>query len=274
MRSVLNIAHAGGRSLAPDNTLSAARKAIEVGADMWELDVAVTSDGELILFHDDSLVRTTDAILRFPDREPWTFTTFTFDEIRSLDAGSWFVDTDPFGEIAAGAVSEKEAATYRGERVPTLEEALRFSKDNRFRVNVELKRLPPPMDKFPVVDRVLSLIDRLNVADYVVISSFKHELLRQVEKRWPELEIQALVGYPYDAPNAWENFRFRTYSVCAKRTNAAEISMLRAKGLGVNVWTVNEARDMEQFIAAGATGLFTDFPQRLAALLRREHRNG
>ena len=99
---VLNIAHAGARSLAPENTLAAARKALEVGADLWETDVAVTSDGELILFHDDSLARTTNAPVRFPDRSPWTFTTFTLAEIRSLDAGSWFVETDPFGQIAAG----------------------------------------------------------------------------------------------------------------------------------------------------------------------------
>ena len=56
MSSMLVIAHGGARSLAPENTLAAARKALEVGADMWELDVAVTADGELILCHDDSLV--------------------------------------------------------------------------------------------------------------------------------------------------------------------------------------------------------------------------
>lgn len=274
MPRVLNIAHAGGRSLAPENTLAAAKKALEVGADMWELDVAVTLDGKLILFHDDSLARTTDAARRFPDRAPWTFTTFTFEEIRTLDAGSWFVETDPFGEIAAGRVTPEELASYRGERIPTLEEALRFTKERRFRVNVELKRLPPPQDRFPVVERVLSLIDRLNAADYVVISSFNHDWLRQVETQWPDIQVQALVGYPYDAPNAWDNFHFKTYSVCAKRTDAAEIRMLRAKGLGVNVWTVNEERDMERFIAAGATGLFTDFPHRLSALLHQRDEDG
>ena len=61
MSSILAIAHAGARSLAPENTLAAARKALEVGADMWELDVAVTADGHLFLFHDDSLARTTNA---------------------------------------------------------------------------------------------------------------------------------------------------------------------------------------------------------------------
>ena len=274
MSHVLNIAHAGGRSLAPENTIAAAKKALKVGADMWELDVAVTRDEELILFHDDSLARTTDAASRFPNRAPWIFTTFTLEEIRTLDAGSWFIEADPFGEIAAGRISTEDLASYRGERIPTLEEALRFTKEHRFRVNVELKRLPAPMEDFPIVERVLSLIDQLDVADCVVISSFNHDWLRQVEARWPEIEVHALVGYPYDAPNAWDNFHFKTYNVCAERTDAAEIRMLRAKGLGVNVWTVNEERNMERFITAGATGLFTDFPHRLSALLRRRDKNG
>ncbi|HEX32441.1 MAG TPA: glycerophosphodiester phosphodiesterase, partial [Candidatus Acetothermia bacterium] len=114
MPSIINIAHAGARSLAPENTIAAARKAQLVGADMWELDVAVTSDGELILFHDDSLARTTNAVEAFPTRAPWTFTTFSLEEIRTLDAGSWFAKTDPFGEIAAGKVSKAELESYHG----------------------------------------------------------------------------------------------------------------------------------------------------------------
>lgn len=240
---------------------------------MWELDVAVTLDGKLILFHDDSLARTTDAARRFPDRAPWTFTTFTFEEIRTLDAGSWFVETDPFGEIAAGRVTPEELASYRGERIPTLEEALRFTKERRFRVNVELKRLPLPRigsrrRARPFLDRPA---ERGGLRGHFL---FNHDWLRQVETQWPDIQVQALVGYPYDAPNAWDNFHFKTYSVCAKRTDAAEIRMLRAKGLGVNVWTVNEERDMERFIAAGATGLFTDFPHRLSALLHQRDEDG
>jgi len=116
MSSVLNIAHAGARSLAPENTIAAASKALEVGADMWELDVAVTRDGELILFHDDSLARTTDAVNRFPDRAPWTFTTFSLAEVRSLNAGSWFAETDPFGEIAREVLPKQEDTSRTREK--------------------------------------------------------------------------------------------------------------------------------------------------------------
>ena len=232
--------------------------------------MAVTEDGELILFHDDSLARTTDVATRFPERAPWTFTTFTLAEIRSLDAGSWFVRTDPFGEIAAGRVSEDALASYREERVPTLREALLFTKDHHYRVNVELKPLPAPLESFPVVAPVLDLIDQLDMAGDVVISSFNHAWLRQVELAWPELEVQSLVGWPRNKPLEWDDFHFKTYNASATRLELAQIHMLRDKGLGINVYTVNGEQEMRRFIAAGVTGLFTDFPQRLAGILREK----
>ncbi|MCD6135776.1 glycerophosphodiester phosphodiesterase [Candidatus Bipolaricaulota bacterium] len=272
MPPIINIAHAGARSLAPENTIAAARKAQLVGADMWELDVAVTSDGELILFHDDSLARTTNAVEAFPNRAPWTFTTFSLDEIRTLDAGSWFAKTDPFGEIAAGKVSKAELESYHGERVPTLREALLFTKEHHYRVNVELKPLPAPMESFAVVPPVLALIDQLDMARDVVISSFNHDWLRQVEREWPELEVQSLIGWPRTKPLEWDDFHFRTYNASATRLELAQIRMLREKGLSINVYTVNGEQEMRRFIAAGVTGLFTDFPQRLAAVLREEEK--
>jgi len=147
------IAHRGARSLAPENTLAAAQKGYEAGADMWETDVGVTADGVLILFHDDSLKRTTNAAEVYPGREPWTFTEFSFDEIERLDAGGWFNREDPFGQIAAGRVSPEDQASYEGLRVPTVEEALRFTKERDWVVNIELKKLPPPLEDFPVVPR-------------------------------------------------------------------------------------------------------------------------
>ena len=266
---VVNIAHRGARSLAPENTLAAARKALEIGADLWEVDVGVTSDGELILFHDDSLARTTDAPARFPDRAPWTFTSFTLTEIRSLDAGSWFADTDPFGQIAAGAVIPAELAAYQGERVPTLREALLFTRDAGWRVNLELKRLPPPLEHFPVVEQVLALIDELEMASHqVILSAFNHDWLRQAQALRPDSEVQALIGYSFTAPLDWGDLSFNTYNARSTLVTEEKIREVVSQGIHVNLFTVNEEKDMRRFIAAGVTGLFTDFPQRLASLER------
>lgn len=105
---ILNIAHRGARSLAPENTMLAARKAFEIGASGWELDVAMTSDHELVVIHDDTLERTSDAAQVFPDRDPWSVVDFSMAELRRLDFGAWFVRTDPFGQIAAGMISPAE----------------------------------------------------------------------------------------------------------------------------------------------------------------------
>jgi glycerophosphoryl diester phosphodiesterase len=264
---VVNIAHRGARSLAPENTLAAARKGLAAGADLWETDVGVSADGELILFHDDSLTRTTDAATRFPHRAPWTFTTFSLSEIRTLDAGSWFVETDPFGQIAAGAVTPAEQTLFRGEKVPTVSEALLFTAEAHWRINLELKRLPPPMAQFPVVKRVLALIDEIEIeTNQVIISSFNHAWLREVQARNSEIAVQALIGWPPTDPLDWGDWEFEVYNARSTLIDEGQIHRAIDKGREVNIFTVNEEREMRRFIAAGVTGLFTDFPQRLEAL--------
>jgi glycerophosphoryl diester phosphodiesterase len=109
------VAHRGASAYAPEHTLAAYRLALAQGADYVEQDLAVTSDGELICLHDESLERTTNVEEVFPDRatvdpatgrKRWLAMDFTLAEIKRLDAGSWF---DP---------------TFAGERIPTWEEAV------------------------------------------------------------------------------------------------------------------------------------------------------
>ncbi len=266
-RKVLNIAHRGARSLAPENTLAAARKALEAGADMWEVDVAVTADGHLVLMHDDSLARTTDVETRFPDRKPWHFTTFTEAELETLDAGSWFVETDPFGEIHAGHVSAEDQAHYRGEHIPTVRDALRFTKDHHWRINLELKALPPPLENFPVVEHVLREIEEENAEECVVLSSFVHQWLREARERNPRVEIAALIGYGEAQDVDWDTLEFPTYNLRLSLATEDRIRRLREAGKNVNVWVVNEEEDMRRLIEWGVTGLFTDYPQRLAKVM-------
>ena len=264
---VLNIAHRGARSLAPENTLLAAQRGLEVGADLWETDLAVTRDEALVLLHDDLLVRTTDVQQRYPERASDPFTTFSLAEIRALDAGSWFVEADPHGQIAAGAVSEADQKACRGVQVPTLEEALVFTRDAGWKLNLELKSLPAPMDAFPVVPRMLAMLDRVGLGpDQILISSFNHTWLEEVRGRRPELEIQALIGYYSDQPLDWGPLSFHTYNVRSTLIQDQEIVARKQQGLTINLFTVNDAMDMRRFMALGVDGLITDFPQRLALL--------
>jgi glycerophosphoryl diester phosphodiesterase len=116
-----NVAHRGASAYAPEHTLAAYRLALSQGADFVEQDLAVTKDGVLICLHDPSLERTTNVEELFPSRfteieyegktrRAWLANDFTLDEIKRLDAGSWF---DP---------------TFAGERVPTFDEAVALVK--------------------------------------------------------------------------------------------------------------------------------------------------
>lgn len=263
---VLNIAHRGARSLAPENTLEAAQKALDLGADLWETDVTVTADEELILMHDLSLARTTDVERCFPDRAPWHVTDFTMDEISQLDTGTRFIETDPFGQVAAGMVTPGELVALMCERVPTLRQALSFTQQARWLVNLELKTIPPPLEDFPLVGQVLTLLDELAIEpDRVVISSFNHAWLHEVQRLRPDIEVQALVGDLTIGPEP----EFQTYNADAMMVDEEQIRKTVDRGIAVNLYTVNAEEDMRRFIQAGATGLFTDFPQKLAELLRQ-----
>ena len=259
---ILNIAHRGARSIAPENTLTAAQKAYNLGAHMWETDIGVTKDEKLILFHNDSLALTTDAESRFPDRDPWTFTSFTLDEIRSLDAGSWFVKTDPHQQISAGNISQTDLDSYRGVKVPTLTEALELTKKLNLKINLELKVLPDEMKHFPVLNRVLRELDQMEFSiDQFVISSFNYDWLREIQKQKPEYRVEALIGYPEIKPLNWGNFEFSTYNVNRKLTTPEEIKKVTQKGIKINLYNINDKNDMIEFIEAGASGIITDYPQ-------------
>jgi glycerophosphoryl diester phosphodiesterase len=267
------IAHRGAASLAPENTLAAARKALQLGADMWELDVSVTADGELVVLHDDSLARTTDVRAVFPHRAPWLISDFTLAEIKTLDAGSWFVETNPFGTIAAGMVTPAEQDEWRGQSIPTLAEALMFTWEQDWRVNVEIKELISPLKTFPVVEAVIELIETLDMVDQVLLSSFVHTYMVRAKSLQPGIAVAALldVGEPLilpkiqnlgqDKASAFDAIHPHYTSVDSETTRS-----LRRAGVAVNPWTVNDPLEMERLIGAGVTGIFTDFPQILKRL--------
>ena len=136
-------AHRGARSIAPENTILAMNKARQSGAPCWETDIQMSKDGELIIFHDATLERTTDIVtnVAFRDCKDYRVNQFTVRELRKLDAGSWFLADDPFASVASGEVRAEENAEIRGQRIPLLREILDFTKKHSFPVNLEIKSL-------------------------------------------------------------------------------------------------------------------------------------
>ncbi len=259
-----NIAHRGARSLAPENTLLAAQMAYDIGADLWETDVAVTTDKHLILMHDDTLLRTTNVDQCFPRQKNRRVDQFTLDQIQLLDAGSWFLEQDPFGQIAANKLSPAQLNSCRENKIPLLKDALELTKALDWRINLELKPLSGRLKTFDMVSMVLALIDQIEMSmEQVIISSFYHPWLREIRSRRPGLPIQALIGDSLSSPMNWGSFEFDTYNANHQLIDESQIRIAHQKGRKVNIYTVNTIDQMRRYNQLGIAGLFTDFPQRL-----------
>jgi glycerophosphoryl diester phosphodiesterase len=265
---VLNIAHRGARSLAPENTLAAARKALETGADMWELDVAMTRDGELIVLHDATLDRTSNAKDILPRRRPWRVREFTLEEVRSLDFGTWFVEQDPFGQIGSGAVSHEEVQSYAGEPAPLLREALAFTREYDWAVNVEIKDLGGAPGDAHIVERVVALVEEMGMLNHVHVSSFNMDYLRRVKSWNPDVSVGVLRSRKHGNPGILlTKLGARLYHPRIGIVGIHDIQRFRDEGIDVLVWVVNDEETMRELIAARVSGIFTDFPQTLARVL-------
>jgi glycerophosphoryl diester phosphodiesterase len=286
----LVVAHRGDSFHAPENTLEAARRGRMAGADAWEFDVQLTRDGVPVVLHDESLSRTTDVAARFADdprgRDGFRVSDFDFDEVRSLDAGSWFVD-DKGGPRSArdfGATDRLDPADIEHLRsgsvvIPMLEEALIFTKDRDWLANVEIKSFPdhPP----GLVERVLEIIAATETAERVLISSFDHSDLVAAAGRGGGSAFGILLATPIHrlAEYAIEVVGADTVHVSAeilgsesvayRRTRAASalrhdiVATLRDRDVPLLAYTVNHqaggqlARHLDEI---GVAGLFTDDP--------------
>lgn len=270
--SIIVIAHRGARSLAPENTLLAAQKAFDLGADMWELDVAMTYDNELVVIHDDTINRTSNAATYYPKMMPWNVRTFTLEELRKLDFGSWFIETDPFNTIRDGLVSPEDQAKMKNITIPTLEEALVLTKNLGWRVNVEIKDLSRTPGDAIVVEKVVGLIEKLEMVDSVIVSSFKHDYLVQVKKINTNMATAALVEQGVNDPvSLVRNLDAQAYNPGIKGIgDLSKIRLVRDAGFDVFVWTVNDEATFRKLDEAGVSGIFTDYPQLLIKYLADE----
>lgn len=160
------IAHRGASYLAPENTLAAFRKAIELGADGVEMDVQMTADGGLVIHHDYIIDLHTDISGKIYD--------MTMGELKDLDFGSW------------------KDVSFKDEKIATLQEAMELcSTMGEITVQLELKSTMNNDPNF--VPQVLEEVRAAGMQDRVVLVSFNHDLLRQAKQLMPELRVGALL---------------------------------------------------------------------------------
>jgi len=146
LSKTLNLAHRGANTEAPENTMAAFRKAVEVGATGLEFDVQLSKDGAVVVIHDEKLERTTNGSGLVKD--------YTLEELQRLDAGTWFDEE------------------FAGEKMPTLDQILDEFASTELIFNIELKSgivLYPGLE-----EKVIEEVKRRNLTDQVVLSSFNH----------------------------------------------------------------------------------------------------
>jgi glycerophosphoryl diester phosphodiesterase len=263
----LILAHRGARSLAPENTLAAARAAHGAGAHGWEFDVSLTADGLPLLIHDDTLSRTSNARRVYPGRRPWRVADFSWQEIQALDFGFWFEDSDPFGQIAAGRVSRQELARFKGEPATSLAQALAFSQEQGLLVNLELKDLGSRPSGPDPAALVAGMVAEMGMLETVLVSSFNHAYLRTVAALQPELALGVLVRQRIKDPlGLVRELGASSYHPRENRINQAQLRELAAAGIAVIPWTVNQPSQARALFAAGASGIITDYPQLMKEL--------
>lgn len=265
--SVMAIAHRGARSLAPENTLHAVERALDVGAYAWETDVQMTRDGQLVITHDDTIGRVSNvaSVPDFLHRKPWRVEDFTLAELRRLDFGSWYVKEDPFGQIAAGNVSSQQAEAYRCAMIPTLEEGLRFTRDHDLRINVEIKDLTGIPGDDVVTRKVVEMIRRFDLVEQTVLSSFQFRYLQEAGNILPELPVAVLVeeeNMPAgDMLSVLQDLGAKAWHPDKDILKDDDLRRILDAGFYVNVYTVNDIKEMQSLVSRGVTGLITDFPQ-------------
>lgn len=229
-------AHRGASGHAPENTLAAFKKAMAMGADGVECDLRESREGELVIFHDPTIKRLTGRSGRVVD--------LSLSELKQLEIGNWF------------------APDFAGQRIVTAAEMI-ASVPRPFLLNLEIKAAAP--------QKVVDLIREKGIADRVIVSSFDHILLKKVRTLHPTLPIGYLVDREPWKKVVQEARRLEAISLNlpSKRVTPEQIEKAHHEGFKVYLYTVNEPAHMKKFIELGVDGFFTNYPDRLAALLSK-----
>lgn len=245
-------AHRGASREAPENTLEAFQKAADIGVDVLELDVHLSADGEVVVHHDDTLERTTNAQGKVCHR--------TLKELQLLDAGYHFRQ---HGEYTSRG---------RGARIPLLREVLETFTGLGF--NIEVKQETPNM-----VTKVLDILERAGPS-HVLLAAGNHRIMKSLEAHCEATDLglserqclsvwaRGLLGI------AAREYRGRAFQVPPKQfgflpvPTRTVLASAKKAGIDVHLWTLNDAVETAHWLEAGIDGVMSDDPRALSAVMR------
>lgn len=222
------IGHRGAAGEAPENTLAAIERAFKAGANGVELDVQRSRDGSLLLFHDETLERTTDGMGPFEAHD--------FQALRRLDAGEWF------------------GGAFRGERMPTLAEALDLGR-NRGRMILELKS----PGRYPgIAAQTVALLQANELLETTELHSFDLATLVEAHRLEPRLRIKQIVHHTKAEPLFCQSVEYSDLLKANRPLSNEE----------TYAWTVNSIEDAGALRQLGVSAIISDFPTQMASWLR------
>lgn len=235
------IGHRGASGHAPENTLAAFKKAVALGAGFVETDLQLSRDARFVAIHDDTLDRTTNGQGRVHDQ--------ALAALRRLDAGSWF------------------GSEYTGERIPTLEEILEFTKKNDVVFYLELK----PSGSWGGEHALIGALRESGEVARVIVISFDPSILGSLRKIEPTLMTGVLYdGQLSDPHKSALDVGARQMIVRGDLVTPAMIAEAHKNDLQVVCWTINNPAHVRLLIGAGVDGIMSDYPDRLLAALKKD----
>ncbi len=257
-------AHRGFRAHRPENTLSAFKASIG-RCHFFELDIQLSRDLVPMVIHDPTLERTSNAVLK---QKQYSLSTLKVNgwsllQLKTLDMGSWFLETDPFGTIYRKEIAPEQLSRELPQSIMTLEEVLNHSRLRRIPCNIEIKNHPDKTHDKKVTERVLEVIRKSSAAERVLISSANHDYLVIAKSIMPEVSTAALQHrrHPDNLVEYLQSLGVAAYHPADEITDPTLVRELRSAGFGVNVYTVNSRLRQRELFRMGATAIFTDYPE-------------
>lgn len=227
------IAHRGAAIQAPENTMAAFRRALQLGAGGIELDVHLSADGHLVVIHDERVDRTSNG--------KGLIKEMSFDELRSLDFGSWF------------------SPGFQGEKIPDLEEVLQLLDGWDGILNIEIKNGPV---FYPGIEKaVLDTVVKHGFLSRTIFSSFNHYCLVEMRKINPETRIAPL--YYAGLYEPWVYAQRMGASAIHPNfytINSEVVKNCKRNNVMVNPYTVDQPEHIKAMIQAGADAIITNYP--------------
>jgi glycerophosphoinositol inositolphosphodiesterase len=262
----LIIAHRGASMLAPENTISSAILAVELGVYGLETDIHISSDGKPFLLHDDTFVRTTDVEQVFPDQATDRAEYFTLADATQLNAGKWFVERDPYGTISSGEVSDSQIQEYSLQTIPRLTDLLDIVRLNNLSFIYDVKQ-PPSDQPFAqsFFEICLNEIHLTGVDPQVWVLATEDQIVL-VRSIGPEMKLA--YGADYQFPPSVDELKAAGYQIINVEYGLPKewINTYQEAGLWVNLYTIDEPWQYSRLWLLGVDSTTSSNVQTMVAL--------